>query len=116
ERPATGRFRCSDGGRDGVHGGGPSRRRSPRPGVFIPPRSASLAGLTSSIAPRRRHGITASVRLPWTLPAVPALPLAGSAACWLVTGVGRSVARVSAWVDNRGVTTSAAVPEVAAGG
>src|SRR5690242_14628239 len=56
--------------------------------------------LALAAAPRR--GITASVRLPWTLPAVPALPLAGSAACWLVTGVRRSVPRVGAWVDNRG--------------
>jgi len=54
--------------------------------VFIPPRSASLAWLSTSIARRPRHGITASPRLPWTLPAVPTLPLAGSAACWLATG------------------------------
>jgi DNA-binding NarL/FixJ family response regulator len=60
--------------------------------------------------------MTQPVRLPWTLPAFPALPLAGRAACWLVTGVGQSVPRVGAWVDNRGVTTSSAVPEVAAGG
>src|ERR1700751_5734914 len=71
-----------------------------------------LACQLISIGGRPGRGITVSARLPWTLPAVPALPLAGSAAYWLVTGVGRSVARVSAWVDNRGVTTSSAVPEV----
>ena len=60
--------------------------------------------------------MTQPVRLPWTLPAFPALPLAGRAACWLVTGVRQSVPRAGAWVDNRGVTTSSAVPEVAAGG
>ena len=36
-----------------------------------------VAGLSTSIGRRPRRGITASGRLPWTLPAVPALPLAG---------------------------------------
>jgi DNA-binding NarL/FixJ family response regulator len=75
-----------------------------------------MARLSTSIGGRPGRGITVSARLPWTLPAVPALPLAGSAACWLVTGVGRSVPLVGAWVDNRGMARSSAVPEVAAGG
>jgi len=34
-----------------------------------------VAGLSTSIGRRPRRGITASARLPWTLSAVPALPL-----------------------------------------
>ena len=75
--------------------------------VFIPPSSASPVGLlpvgllpvcalwSISIARRPRRGITASARFPWRLPAVPAVPLAGSEGSWPGVGV----------VDNRGVPT-----------
>jgi len=101
ERPAAGRLRVRcRAGADGTHVGFHSRTwlacqpaLAAAPGAASPPAPVFLDAVC-------RPGTTAS---------------GCSAACWLVTGVGQSVPRAGAWVDNRGVTTSSAVPEVAAG-
>src|SRR6185369_4443232 len=108
---SAGWTRSSRNDRPPADSGAPARAMALMLGPF-----EDVAGLSTSIGRRPRRGITASARLPWTLSAVPALPLAGSARLLAGTGVRQSVPRLGAWVDNRGVTTSPAVPEVAAGG